>query len=152
MNTIPFRKPRQAAATIANRVGIVDIGSNSIRLVVYQGAARLPVILFNEKVLAGLGRSLNQTGAIDAAAMTMARGALARFAALAREMQVGELRVVATAAVREASNGHEIIEAAACGSSLAPPLAGAFSVAPLASSAGGRRRALLVRSSGTVPR
>ncbi|MET0245499.1 MAG: Ppx/GppA family phosphatase [Sphingomonas sp.] len=112
MNTIPFRKPRQAAATIANRVGIVDIGSNSIRLVVYQGAARLPVILFNEKVLAGLGRSLNQTGAIDAAAMTMARGALARFAALAREMQVGELRVVATAAVREASNGHEIIEAA----------------------------------------
>ncbi|PXA97325.1 exopolyphosphatase [Nostoc sp. 3335mG] len=112
MNTVPFRKPRQAAATIANRVGIIDIGSNSIRLVVYQGAARLPVILFNEKVLAGLGRSLNETGAIDAAAMAMARGALARFAALSREMQVGELRVVATAAVREASNGQEIIDTA----------------------------------------
>ncbi|MDF7777171.1 Ppx/GppA family phosphatase, partial [Sphingomonas sp. AOB5] len=114
MSTLLFRKPRagQASAVVPHRVAIIDIGSNSIRLVVYQGTARLPAILFNEKVMAGLGRSLNETGAIDASALAMARGALARFAALAREMQVAELRVVATAAVRDASNGREIIDAA----------------------------------------
>jgi len=93
-------------------VGIIDIGSNSIRLVVYQGAARLPAILFNEKVMAGLGRSLGETGAIDAAALATARAALARFALMASEMQVTDLRTVATAAVRDATNGHELIDAA----------------------------------------
>ena len=95
-----------------DRVGIVDIGSNSVRLVVYQGAARLPAILFNEKVMAGLGKSLSETGAIGKGSLAMACGALARFAALAREMKVGELRTVATAAVRDASNGGELIKAA----------------------------------------
>jgi exopolyphosphatase/guanosine-5'-triphosphate,3'-diphosphate pyrophosphatase len=104
------KAPKQA--TVAGRVGIVDIGSNSVRLVVYQGAARLPATLFNEKVMAGLGRSLSATGAIDQASLSLARAALARFALLAREMQVAELRTVATAAVRDASNGGELIRAA----------------------------------------
>lgn len=97
----------------APRIAIIDIGSNSVRLVVYQGPPRLPAILFNEKVMAGLGKSLSETGAIDPASMAMARGALARFVLLAREMRVSEIRTVATAAVRDASNGHELIEAAA---------------------------------------
>jgi exopolyphosphatase/guanosine-5'-triphosphate,3'-diphosphate pyrophosphatase len=112
MNTLPFRKPRAESAPANPRVGIIDIGSNSIRLVVYQGAARLPAILFNEKVMAGLGRSLGETGAIDAPALATARAALARFALMAREMQVTDLRTVATAAVRDATNGHELIAAA----------------------------------------
>ena len=87
------------------RTAIIDIGSNSIRLVVYQGPPRLPAILFNEKVLAGLGRSLAASGTIDAEAMTVAATALARFAGVAREMQADEVRTVATAAVRDASNG-----------------------------------------------
>ncbi|WP_419808216.1 Ppx/GppA family phosphatase [Sphingomonas sp.] len=91
------------------RTAIVDIGSNSIRLVVYQGPERLPAILFNEKVLAGLGRGLAATGAIDARAMAAARVALARFARLAREMEATRLRTVATAAVRDAANGAELI-------------------------------------------
>ncbi|AJP74330.1 exopolyphosphatase [Sphingomonas hengshuiensis] len=91
---------------------MIDIGSNSVRLVVYDGAARLPAILFNEKVMAGLGRGLSATGAIERSSLGMARAALARFALLAREMQVGELRTVATAAVRDASNGAELIGAA----------------------------------------
>lgn len=103
-----FRKPR-ADARAVRRTAIIDIGSNSIRLVVYDGAARLPAILFNEKVMAGLGRSLAETGSIDAAALTMATTALARFASLAREMDVDSIRTVATAAVREASNGSELI-------------------------------------------
>ena len=91
------------------RTAIIDIGSNSIRLVVYQGPRRLPAILFNEKVLAGLGSSLATSGTIDDAAMAMARTALLRFATLAREMEVDDLRTVATAAVRDASNGAELI-------------------------------------------
>jgi len=94
------------------RTAIIDIGSNSIRLVVYQGPARLPATVFNEKVMAGLGRGLAATGAIDTASLAIARTALARFAAVAREMGVAQLRTVATAAVRDAANGQELIDAA----------------------------------------
>lgn len=107
-----LRKPEQRTVPAKARVAIIDIGSNSVRLVVYDGAARLPAVLFNEKVMAGLGRSLSETGAIDKSGLARARAALARFAALAREMQVSELRTVATAAVRDASNGGELIRAA----------------------------------------
>lgn len=109
MATLFFRKPRADTAGDP-RTAIIDIGSNSIRLVVYQGPARLPAILFNEKVMAGLGRGFAATGAIDAQAMATARAALARFAAVAREMDVASLRTVATAAVRDATNGHELLE------------------------------------------
>ncbi|MBX9796747.1 Ppx/GppA family phosphatase [Sphingomonas sp.] len=112
MATLFFRKPRAQQADDA-RLGVIDIGSNSIRLVVYQGPARLPAILFNEKVMAGLGRSFAATGEIDAGAMAVARDALRRFTAVAREMEVTQLRTVATAAVRDAANGAELLAAAA---------------------------------------
>ena len=83
-------------------VAIIDIGSNSVRLVVYSGATRIPSIIFNEKVLAGLGRAV---GAIDPAAEARALAALDRFRILVAQMNVVRTRVVATAAVREASNG-----------------------------------------------
>ncbi|UVO49217.1 Ppx/GppA family phosphatase [Sphingomonas sp. SUN019] len=95
------------------RTAIIDIGSNSIRLVVYQGPARLPAILFNEKVLAGLGRSLVATGKIDSGAMKAATAALGRFATLTREMGCDSVRTVATAAVRDANNGDQLIDIAA---------------------------------------
>jgi exopolyphosphatase/guanosine-5'-triphosphate,3'-diphosphate pyrophosphatase len=104
-----FRKPR-AAAKNEPRTGIIDIGSNSIRLVVYQGPERIPSVLFNEKVMAGLGRGLAQDGAISQGALELAEQALARFAAVAREMDVTRLRTVATAAVRDASNGAALLE------------------------------------------
>ena len=91
------------------RTAIIDIGSNSIRLVVYQGPARIPAILFNEKVLAGLGRGLAATGAIAPDSMAVAQTALARFAQLAREMGATRVRTVATAAVRDAANGAALI-------------------------------------------
>ncbi|MBA4047066.1 MAG: exopolyphosphatase [Sphingomonas sp.] len=108
MATLFFRKPRADAAEVP-RLGIIDIGSNSVRLVVYQGPARVPSVLFNEKVMAGLGRGLGVTGMIETAAMAAAQMALARFAAVAREMEVSELRTVATAAVRDAANGPALI-------------------------------------------
>lgn len=94
------------------RSAIIDIGSNSIRLVVHEGPPRLPAILFNEKVLAGLGKGLASTGRIDDEALEKATTALGRFAALAREMGVDELRTVATAAVRDAANGDVLMTAA----------------------------------------
>jgi exopolyphosphatase/guanosine-5'-triphosphate,3'-diphosphate pyrophosphatase len=90
-------------------VGIVDIGSNSVRLVVYEGLGRVPVTMFNEKVMAGLGRGLATSGSLGKGAMETAVAALARFRLLADAMQLGSLHVVATAAVREASNADAFI-------------------------------------------
>lgn len=101
-----------AAPAPAPRTAIIDIGSNSVRLVVYQGHARLPAILFNEKVMAGLGRGLAATGAIEPGSLAKAQTALRRFAALAREMKVDTVRTVATAAVRDAANGQQLIDCA----------------------------------------
>ncbi len=86
-------------------VAIVDIGSNSVRLVVYSGPARVPAILFNEKVLAGLGKGMEEGGALSEKAQARALAALRRFHLLIGQMRVGKVRVVATAAVRDASNG-----------------------------------------------
>jgi exopolyphosphatase/guanosine-5'-triphosphate,3'-diphosphate pyrophosphatase len=93
----------------SHRVAIIDIGSNSIRLVVYDGPRRLPFTLFNEKVMAGLGADLGTDGRIGPEAMERGMAALERFARLAREMGVDEMRCVATAAVREAANGEALV-------------------------------------------
>ena len=86
-------------------VGIIDIGSNSVRFVAYGGAARVPSSLFNEKTTAALGRGLTDRGELDEAAMEQTLEALARFRALGKEMGLRKLHTVATAAVRDASNG-----------------------------------------------
>jgi len=91
------------------RIAIIDIGSNSIRLVVYKGLTRTPAVLFNEKVMAGLGRGLSQGGRLSDEAMDVAITALARFALLCESMGVDSMRAVATAAVRSASNGPEFV-------------------------------------------
>lgn len=92
-------------------VAVVDIGSNSIRLVVYESARRMPIPVFNEKVLCGLGRGLSKTGVLSSEGVAMALASLARFRALTDAMGVGRIDVVATAAVREASNGPEFVAA-----------------------------------------
>jgi hypothetical protein len=98
--TVPHHEP----------VAIVDIGSNSVRLVVYSGAPRIPSIIFNEKVLAGLGASLAETGRLGAEAQERALAAMRRFQLLIRQMQVRKTRVVATAAARDAENGAEFLD------------------------------------------
>ena len=91
------------------RRAIIDIGSNSIRLVVYGGALRAPTILYNEKFSAGLGRGVIATGRLDPDDSEAALKALARFAKLVKLMKVEALQVAATAAVRDASDGEEFI-------------------------------------------
>jgi exopolyphosphatase/guanosine-5'-triphosphate,3'-diphosphate pyrophosphatase len=91
-------------------VAIIDIGSNSVRLVVYSGAKRIPSVIFNEKVMAGLGREMGETRALGEPAQLKALHALERFRRLTRQMGVVRTRVVATAAVREASNGADFLD------------------------------------------
>ena len=86
-------------------VGIVDIGSNSVRLVVYEGVTRSPWVLFNEKVMCGLGRGLASTGRLPEDGVEQALATLRRFRALADQSRVKVLHVLATAAARDASNG-----------------------------------------------
>jgi exopolyphosphatase/guanosine-5'-triphosphate,3'-diphosphate pyrophosphatase len=99
LGRIPGRRP----------VGVIDIGSNSVRLVVYEGLARSPTPLFNEKTLAGLGTGVAERGELSGEAMDKTKRVLRRFTALARQMRVGELHVLATAAAREATNGAQFI-------------------------------------------
>jgi exopolyphosphatase/guanosine-5'-triphosphate,3'-diphosphate pyrophosphatase len=98
-------------------IGVIDIGSNSVRLVVYEGALRSPAPIFNEKVLCGLGRSIASTGRLGAEPQERALAALARFRTIATILQVRCLRAIATAAVREAADGPDFIAngEAACG-------------------------------------
>ncbi len=91
-------------------VAIIDIGSNSVRLVVYSGATRIPSVIFNEKVMAGLGRDMGATGALGEEAMARALRALDRFRLLTAQMGVARAHTVATAAVREASNGDAFLD------------------------------------------
>ncbi len=87
------------------RVGVLDIGSNSIRLVVYDHAGRSPIPVFNEKALCGLGRGVTDTGNLPVEGMASALMNIDRFNQIARAMRVRHLDVVATSAVRDAANG-----------------------------------------------
>lgn len=93
-------------------VAIIDIGSNSVRLVAYEGRTRSPATLFNEKVLCGLGRGVASTGKMDKASVASALAALQRFRGLCDVMQIEDVHILATAAVRDASNGPQFLEKA----------------------------------------
>lgn len=88
-----------------SRVGVVDIGSNSVRLVVFDGAARSPAYFFNEKIMCALGAGIAETGRLNPEGRERALAALKRFVLLAKGMNLGPLSAVATAAVRDAEDG-----------------------------------------------
>ncbi|RDW13400.1 exopolyphosphatase [Paracoccus thiocyanatus] len=95
----------RASERALSRVGVVDVGSNSIRMVVFDGAARSPAYFYNEKVMAGLGSGLATTGRLNPEGVRRGMSALRRFAVLAESMGIKQLTCVATAAVREAEDG-----------------------------------------------
>jgi exopolyphosphatase/guanosine-5'-triphosphate,3'-diphosphate pyrophosphatase len=110
MRGLPRRAPRaRPRASRRGTVAVVDIGSNSLRLVIYDGMRRAPRTLFNEKVMCGLGRNLEATGRLDPDGVALARDNLQRFVALARSIGVRRLDVLATAAVRDASDGRGFV-------------------------------------------
>ncbi len=88
-----------------DRIGVVDVGSNSVRMVVFEGGRRCPAVVFNEKVMCGLGSELAETGRLSKNGVERALRALRRFVAVAPGLQVGALSGVATSAVRDATDG-----------------------------------------------
>ncbi|WP_082597110.1 Ppx/GppA phosphatase family protein [Pseudovibrio sp. POLY-S9] len=90
-------------------IAIIDIGSNSVRLVIYERLARNPTALFNEKILAGLGRGIGATGRLGEENVATALRALVRFRRVCDHVGVIKLHILATAASREAENGAEFI-------------------------------------------
>ncbi|HEY9079708.1 Ppx/GppA family phosphatase [Magnetovibrio sp.] len=105
MNKIASAKPGEAHG----RVAVVDIGSNSVRLVVYDAPTRLPIPMYNEKAQCALGRGLGASGVLHPAGVECALSSIKRFVGLAKAMGVAELELVATAAVREAADGPEFV-------------------------------------------
>src|ERR1700726_4536892 len=99
--------PDRNSLAPAGRVGVVDVGSNSLRLVVFERLGASLVVLLNEKVMSALGRGIANTGRLDPAGVELAFANLQRFVALARALDVDHLAIIATAAVREASDGEE---------------------------------------------
>jgi len=99
------KRPRKRASSVA----VIDIGSNSVRLVVYEQMARSLVTIFNEKALCGLGREVQSTGLLAPDAVAKALTSLRRFRALCRVMKVGRVYAIATAACRDATNGPDFI-------------------------------------------
>jgi exopolyphosphatase/guanosine-5'-triphosphate,3'-diphosphate pyrophosphatase len=91
----------------ASERAIIDIGSNTVRLVVYGGTMRAPTVLLNEKVTAKLGREIAATGRLAEEAMALALRGLRRFALLLADLGIKDVETVATAAVRDAANGPE---------------------------------------------
>jgi len=93
----------------AEPIGIIDIGSNSVRLVVYAGPVRIPTPIFNEKVLAGLGTGLERDRTLHEEAREKALVALRRFKLLLDHMRVKRTQIVATAAIRDAEDGPQFV-------------------------------------------
>ena len=103
----PFGRPLfdDPSARALSRVGVVDVGSNSVRMVVFDGAARSPAYFYNEKLMCGLGKGLAETGRLNPEGRRRALVALKRFSLLAKGMGIETLTVVGTAAAREAADG-----------------------------------------------
>jgi exopolyphosphatase/guanosine-5'-triphosphate,3'-diphosphate pyrophosphatase len=97
---------------LGHPIAVIDIGSNSVRLVVYEGVSRSPTPIFNEKVLCGLGREVATKGRLSPDGVESALAALRRFRALCDVLEVGEIYAIATAAVREAKDGAAFVREA----------------------------------------
>ena len=98
---------------MSDKRAIIDIGSNTVRLVIYNGPPRAPVVLLNEKVAARLGKDVGKTGLLSDKAMEAALAALARYATLLRLYGITDVETVATAASRDARNGGAFLDAVA---------------------------------------
>ena len=111
---MPLRsRQRDRSSNLSGHVAdraIVDIGSNTVRAVVFSGSPRAPTVFLNEKVTAKLGRRIATEGDLAPEAIEIAMRGLKRYALIFRELEVKDVTTVATAAVREASNGDAFLE------------------------------------------
>lgn len=91
------------------RQAVIDVGSNSVRLVIYDGPRRAPMPICNEKALCGLGREMTEEGDLNPESVEYALATLQRFKRVLAEHDNPPTRVIATAAVREARNGKAFV-------------------------------------------
>ena len=108
----PYEKPvlPQLDERRLSKIAVLDIGSNSVRLVVFDGAARSPSYFYNEKLLCRLGEGLSRTGHLNTEGKKRAIAAIRRFKFLTESMGISEVTAVATAAVRKAKDGLEFCQ------------------------------------------
>jgi exopolyphosphatase / guanosine-5'-triphosphate,3'-diphosphate pyrophosphatase len=92
------------------RVAVVDVGSNSVRLLVSDVIDGRPTFVHTDKVMARIGQSLGHEGRIDDKKIGEVAGIVARFVTDARRFGAREIRAIATSATREAANGDELAE------------------------------------------
>ena len=109
MTSVKSRSAKWQRRLIHPPRAVIDIGSNTVRLVLYEGTARAPETVWNEKVAARLGRDLSETGRIPDEAMDEALAALARYALIIEDRGIDSVQTVATAAARDAQNGAEFL-------------------------------------------
>jgi exopolyphosphatase/guanosine-5'-triphosphate,3'-diphosphate pyrophosphatase len=95
---------------MTQRVAVVDVGSNSIRLLVSDVIDERPTFVHTDKVMARLGTSLGHDGRIDERKIGEVAGIVTRFVTDARRLGAQEIRAIATSATREAANGEELAE------------------------------------------
>ena len=107
-----IHRPSRRARPGAFDAAVLDVGSNSVRLVIYRVEGRAIWSLFNEKVQAGLGRGVEQTGLLDPDGVDAALTALRRFRAVLDAVHPAKIYTAATAAVREAADGEAFVERA----------------------------------------
>lgn len=100
---------RAASRPEARQAAVIDLGSNSVRLVIYRVEGRAIWTIFNEKALAGLGRDLPVTGRLSTEGVDVALNALQRFRTLLNGWEPSEITAAATAAVREAADGQAFL-------------------------------------------
>src|SRR3978361_359461 len=97
--------PRDIQGLGMSRRAVVDLGSNSVRLVIFEGEARNPVQIFNEKAVLRLAKGMPRTGQLDSSAKQQTETVSRRYAAIVRAMGAHPFEVLATSAVRDAENG-----------------------------------------------
>ena len=95
---------------ILKRIGIIDIGSNSIRLVVFDGPRRSPLYLYNEKVFFRLGLQSFGKKAFDNATLKAVSRIINRYVAICQNMEIHKIIMFGTSALREASNSDVLVE------------------------------------------
>ena len=100
---------RPSAGARDGRVAVIDIGSNSVRMVVFDLRQGMPLPLFNEKATCRLAEGLEASGRLATGNMAATLDCLARFAELAAAMELEQLFTLATAAIRDADNGEELV-------------------------------------------
>ncbi|MDA8253675.1 MAG: Ppx/GppA family phosphatase [Rhodospirillales bacterium] len=96
---------------VAPRSAVVDLGSNSVRLVVFEGRGPNPTAIFNEKAVLRLGRGLQDTGQLNPEAVQQALTVMNRYHTIVRAMRADPFEVLGTAAVRDAANGPQFVAA-----------------------------------------